>query len=90
VLDIARSLKPSARAELEITDLNCRYLERGELQAAMYIEAIESRDGLKVCCPEEIAYRSGYIDAAQLEKLAHAMGSSAYGSYLRDLLRERV
>ena len=111
VLDIARSLKPSARGELEITDLNRRYLERGELQvelfgrgiawldtgthdsllqAAMYIEAIESRQGLKVCCPEEIAYRSGYIDAAQLEKLAHAMGSSAYGSYLRDLLRERV
>ena len=111
VLDIARSLKPSARGELEITDLNRRYLERGELQvelfgrgiawldtgthdsllqAAMYIEAIESRQGLKVCCPEEIAYRSGYIDAAQLEQLAHAMGSSAYGSYLRDLLRERV
>ena len=111
VLDIARSLKPSARGELEITDLNRRYLERGELQvelfgrgiawldtgthdsllqAAMYIEAIESRQGLKVCCPEEIAYRSGYIDAAQLEKLAHAMGSSAYGSYLRDLLRERA
>jgi glucose-1-phosphate thymidylyltransferase len=111
VLDIARSLKPSPRGELEITDLNRRYLERGELQvelfgrgiawldtgthesllqAAMYIEAIESRQGLKVCCPEEIAYRSGFIDAAQLEKLAHAMGSSAYGSYLRDLLRERV
>jgi len=111
VLDIARSLKPSARGELEITDLNRHYLERGELQvelfgrgiawldtgthdsllqAAMYIEAIESRQGLKVCCPEEIAYRSGYIDAAQLEKLADAMGSSAYGSYLRDLLRERV
>ena len=111
VLDIARSLKPSARGELEITDLNRRYLERGELQvelfgrgiawldtgthdsllqAAMYIEAIESRQGLKVCCPEEIAYRSGYIDAAQLEKLADAMGSSAYGSYLRDLLRERL
>ena len=111
VLDIARSLQPSARGELEITDLNRRYLERGELQvelfgrgiawldtgthesllqAAMYIEAIESRQGLKVCCPEEIAYRSGFIDAAQLGKLAHAMGSSAYGSYLRDLLRERA
>jgi glucose-1-phosphate thymidylyltransferase len=111
VLDIARNLKPSARGELEITDLNRRYLERGELQvelfgrgiawldtgthdsllqAAMYIEAIESRQGLKVCCPEEIAYRSGFIDAAQLEQLAHAMGSSAYGAYLLGLLREGV
>jgi glucose-1-phosphate thymidylyltransferase len=110
VLDIARSLQPSPRGELEITDLNRRYLERGELhvelfgrgiawldtgthesllQASMYIEAIESRQGLKVCCPEEIAYRAGYIDAAQLEKLAHAMGSSAYGAYLLGLLRER-
>jgi glucose-1-phosphate thymidylyltransferase len=84
VRDIAGSLKPSTRGELEITDLNRRYLERGELQVAMYIEAIESRQGLKVCRPEDIAYRSGYIDAAQLEILAHAMGSSAYDSYLRE------
>jgi len=111
VLDIARSLQPSARGELEITDLNRRYLQRGELhvelfgrgiawldtgthesllQAAMFIEAIENRQGLKVCCPEEIAYRSGFIDAAQLESLAGAMGSSSYGAYLRGLLRERL
>ena len=111
VVEIARSLKPSARGELEITDLNRRYLERGELhvelfgrgiawldtgthesllQAAMFIEAIENRQGLKVCCPEEIAFRAGFIDAAQLETLARAMGSSAYGSYLTALLQERV
>jgi glucose-1-phosphate thymidylyltransferase len=111
VLDMALSLKPSARGELEITDLNRRYLERGELQvellgrgiawldtgthesllqAAMFIEAIENRQGLKVCCPEEIAYRAGYIDAAQLEALARSMGASAYGAYLRGLLQERA
>ena len=111
VVEIARSLKPSARGELEITDLNRRYLERGELhvelfgrgiawldtgthesllQAAMFIEAIENRQGLKVCCPEEIAFRAGFIDTAQLETLARAMGSSAYGSYLTALLQERV
>jgi glucose-1-phosphate thymidylyltransferase len=111
VLEIARSLKPSARGELEITDLNRRYLERGELhvelfgrgiawldtgthesllQASMFIEAIENRQGLKVCCPEEIAYRSGFIDAAQLEALAQSMGSGAYGDYLLGLLRDRL
>ena len=109
VVEIARSLKPSARGELEITDLNRRYLERGELhvelfgrgiawldtgthesllQAAMFIEAIENRQGLKVCCPEEIAFRAGFIDAAQLETLARAMGMSAYGSYLTAVLQE--
>jgi glucose-1-phosphate thymidylyltransferase len=111
VLEIARSLRPSARGELEITDLNRRYLERGALhvelfgrgiawldtgthetllQAAMFIEAIENRQGLKVCCPEEVAYRCGYIDAAQLESLARAMGKGAYGSYLLNMLRERA
>jgi glucose-1-phosphate thymidylyltransferase len=109
VLEMAKSLKPSARGELEITDINRRYLEQGRLhvellgrgiawldtgthesllQAAMFIEAIENRQGLKVCCPEEIAYRSGYIDAAQLEALARAMGSSAYGNYLTGLLQD--
>ena len=111
VVEIARNLKPSARGELEITDLNRQYLERGELhvelfgrgiawldtgthesllQAAMFIEAIENRHGLKVCCPEEIAFRAGYIDAAQLETLARSMGKSAYGSYLTALLQDRV
>jgi len=111
VLEIARSLRPSPRGELEITDLNRHYLERGDLhvelfgrgtawldtgthesllQAAMFIEAIENRQGLKVCCPEEIAYRCGYIDAAQLESLARAMGKSGYGTYLLDVLRERA
>ena len=109
VLEIAKSLKPSARGELEITDINRHYLKRGELQvelfgrgiawldtgthesllqAAMFIEAIENRQGLKVCCPEEIAYRAGYIDAAQLEALARSMGRSAYGSYLTGLLQD--
>ena len=111
VVEIARNLKPSARGELEITDLNRQYLERGELhvelfgrgiawldtgthesllQAAMFIEAIENRQGLKVCCPEEIAFRAGFIDAAQLEALARAMGKSAYGSYLTALLQDRL
>jgi glucose-1-phosphate thymidylyltransferase len=109
VLDIAASLKPSARGELEITDVNRRYLERGELavevmgrgmawldtgthetllEASQYIETIERRQGLKIACPEEIAYRQGYIDAAALEKLGQAMARNAYGRYLLSLLRE--
>jgi glucose-1-phosphate thymidylyltransferase len=108
VLDIAGSLKPSTRGELEITDVNRAYLKMGALkvdllgrgvawldtgthesllQASMFIEAIESRQGLKVCCPEEIAYRSGFIDATQLERLAGALTNSGYGDYLLDLLR---
>jgi len=111
VLDIAASLKPSARGELEITDVNRAYLERGRLhvdllgrgiawldtgthesllEAAMFIEAIENRQGLKVCCPEEVAYRSGYIDAAQLERLAAPLAKTGYGAYLLSLLEERV
>jgi glucose-1-phosphate thymidylyltransferase len=109
VLDIAAALRPSARGELEITDVNRTYLERGALrvellgrgiawldtgthesllEAAMFIEAIENRQGLKVCCPEEIAYRAGYIDAAQLERLAAQLGKTAYGSYLLEIARE--
>jgi glucose-1-phosphate thymidylyltransferase len=109
VLDIAANLAPSPRGELEITDVNRKYLDRGELQvetfgrgiawldtgthesllqAANFIEAIESRQGWKVCCPEEIAYRSGFIDAAKLEKLAQPLLKTEYGAYLMGLLRE--
>ncbi len=111
MLDIAATLTPSARGELEITDVNQRYLERGQLQvelfgrgiawldtgthesllqAATFIEAIENRQGWKVCCPEEIAYRAGFIDAAQLERLAQPLRKSDYGAYLLTLLRERL
>ncbi|MGC8520137.1 MAG: glucose-1-phosphate thymidylyltransferase RfbA [Steroidobacteraceae bacterium] len=108
VVDLAADLKPSARGELEITDLNRLYLERGALtveqfgrgvawldtgthesliQASMFIEAIETRQGLKVGCPEEIAYHSGFIDAVQLERLAEPLAKSGYGIYLKDLLK---
>jgi glucose-1-phosphate thymidylyltransferase len=109
VLDIAASLEPSARGELEITDVNRRYLSQGELvvelmgrgmawldtgthetllEASQYIETIERRQGLKIACPEEIAYRRGYIDAPALEKLGAAMANNAYGRYLLSLLKE--
>jgi len=109
VIDIARSIKPSARGELEITDVNRAYLERGQLQvelmgrgiawldtgtheslldAGQFIATIEKRQGLKVACPEEIAYRRGYIDATQLEKLAAPLKKNAYGKYLIQLLSE--
>ena len=109
VLDVAASLKPSVRGELEITDVNKAYLGWGELacevmgrgmawldtgthesllEAAQYIQTIERRQGLKIACPEEIAYRQGYIDAAQVEKLGHAMEKNGYGQYLLALLRE--
>ena len=109
VVDIAASLKPSPRGELEITDVNNRYLQQGELHvevfgrgfawldtgtlqslldAANFIEAIESRQGLKVGCIEEVAYRLGYIDAAQLEKLAEPLMKSGYGQYLMRLLEQ--
>jgi glucose-1-phosphate thymidylyltransferase len=108
VVDLAAQLRPSARGELEITDLNRLYLERGALavellgrgvawldtgthealiQASMFIEAIEARQGLKVCCPEEIAFRAGFIDAAQLERLAVPLAKSGYGAYLLDILK---
>jgi glucose-1-phosphate thymidylyltransferase len=109
VADIAAGLKPSARGELEITDLNNVYLAQQELQvellgrgnawldtgthesllqAATFIEAIEQRQGLKVACIEEIAYRMGYITAADLEQLALPMRQNNYGAYLLDLLKE--
>lgn len=108
VCDIAAGLKPSARGELEITDINNAYLTMGNLhverlgrgiawldtgthetlmQASNFIEAIENRQGLKVACVEEIAYRLGYIDGAQLEALAGEMSSNNYGKYLVDVLR---
>ena len=111
VVDIAASLKPSPRGELEITDVNKRYLEDGKLdvvvmgrgmawldtgthesllEASSYIETIEKRQGLKVACPEEIAFRMGYIDAAKLESLAAPLRKNAYGQYLLDILRERI
>ena len=111
VVDVASSLKPSARGELEITDVNLHYLRRGSLsvelmgrgvawldtgthesllQASMFIEAIENRQGLKVCCPEEIAFHEGYIDAAQLARLAAPLSKTAYGSYLMAILDERL
>jgi glucose-1-phosphate thymidylyltransferase len=107
VVELASRLRPSPRGELEITDLNRRYLELGELhvetlgrgyawldtgtkeallQAATFIESVEQRQGLKICCPEEIAYRMGYIDAAALRELG-AVGSSEYGDYLLSILR---
>jgi glucose-1-phosphate thymidylyltransferase len=111
VVSIAASLKPSARGEYEITDVNRVYLERDELsvqvmgrgtawldtgthesllEASHFIETIESRQGLKIACPEEIAYRMGYIDAAALERLAEPMKNNAYGQYLLGVLRDRV
>jgi glucose-1-phosphate thymidylyltransferase len=110
VVTIAKSLKPSARGELEITDVNKTYLERGELDvivmgrgmawldtgtheslmdASLYIQAIEKRQGLMVACPEEIAYRSGYITAEQLETAGRSM-KNGYGEYLLQLLRDKV
>ena len=108
---VARQITPSARGELEITDVNRWYLERGKLrtqvlgrgfawldtgthdsliEAAIFIETIEKRQGLKVACPEEIAYRLGWIDAGQLEKLITRVAKSGYGAYLRSILEERV
>ena len=107
IVELARSLKPSTRNELEITDLNRLYLESGELraeimgrgmawldtgthdsllEAAAFIQTIEKRQGLKIACPEEIAYRAGYIDDAQLKRLAAALDNSGYGKYLRGVL----
>jgi glucose-1-phosphate thymidylyltransferase len=111
VVKIAKSLKPSARRELEITDVNKTYLERGQLEvvvmgrgmawldtgtheslmdASLYIQAIEKRQGLMVACPEEIALRSGYITAEQVERIGSSMKNNTYGAYLLQLLREKV
>ena len=94
VVKIAKSLKPSARGELEITDVNRAYLDTGTheslMEASLYIQAIEKRQGLMVACPEEIALRSGYITAEQVEKIGNSMTNNSYGAYLLQLLREKV
>ncbi len=111
VSGLAKSLKPSARGELEITDLNRLYLEQGALKveimgrgyawldtgtheslldASQFIATLENRQGLKVACPEEIAYRQRWIDAAQLETLAHPLTKNGYGQYLLRILNEKV
>jgi glucose-1-phosphate thymidylyltransferase len=102
-------MKPSARGELEITDVNRVYLERGQLtvhtmgrgdawldtgthdsllEASQFIQTLEKRQGLRICCPEEIAWRSGWIDSAQLERLAAPLAKSGYGEYLLRLVHE--
>jgi len=106
VVEYARALTPSARNELEITDINRRYLDAGELtvevlgrgmawldtgthdslmEASMFVQALERRQGLRIACPEEVAWRMGYIDDQQLAELAQTFGSSPYGEYLRSL-----
>ena len=109
VVDVASTIRPSARGELEITDVNNWYLREGALavevlgrgtawldtgthetlmQAAMFIQTIEQRQGLKVACPEEVAFRMGFIDAAQVERLAAPMRKNEYGQYLLQIVRE--
>ena len=111
VCDVAATIKPSARGELEITEVNARYLQQGNLdveimgrgyawldtgthdsllEASQFIATLEKRQGLKVACPEEIAYRSGWIDVAQLERLADPLRKNGYGQYLLNILKERV
>jgi glucose-1-phosphate thymidylyltransferase len=111
VVDVAKNLEPSARGELEITDVNRQYLAWNDLdvvvmgrghawldtgthdsliEAAQFVQTVEKRQGLKIACPEEIAYRMQFIDAAQLEKLAEPLRKSGYGQYLLQVLRERI
>ncbi|BCX89931.1 glucose-1-phosphate thymidylyltransferase [Methylomarinovum tepidoasis] len=111
VCELAKSLEPSARGELEITDLNRRYLQQGRLrlerlgrgiawldtgtheslmQASQFIQTIEERQGLKVCCPEEIAYAQGWIDAGQLLRQAEKLNKNEYGAYLHRILEQEL
>jgi glucose-1-phosphate thymidylyltransferase len=111
VVEVARSIRPSARGELEITDVNKAYLERGKLHmeilgrgiawldtgtheslmaAGQFVQTVEQRQGLKIACPEEIAYRKGYIGKDQLETLAEPLSKNGYGQYLLHIVRQRT